>query len=85
MVHGTVMRNGKYHHHFVTKLMRQQLIYPSPGFSTLMKVSAGNSPRGLFVIEFQNAHEGFLRHFDRTYLSHTLLTFLLLLEELLLT
>ena len=39
----------------------------------------------LLVIKLQNAHEGFLRNFDGTYLSHSLLTFLLLLEELLLT
>ena len=39
----------------------------------------------LLVIKFQNAHEGFLRYFDGSYLSHTLLTFLLLFEEFLLT
>lgn len=32
----------------------------------------------LLVIKLQNAHEGFLRNFDGTYLSHPLLTFLLL-------
>ena len=39
----------------------------------------------LLIIKFKYAHEGFLRNLDRTYLSHSLLTFLLLLEELLLT
>ena len=39
----------------------------------------------LLVIKFQNAHEGFLRYFDGSYLSHTLLTFLLLFEKFLLT
>ena len=48
-------------------------------------VISDNSFKYLLIIKFQNAHEGFLRYFDGTYLSHTLLTFLLLFEELLLT
>ena len=39
----------------------------------------------LLIIELENAHEGLLRNLNGSYLPHSLLTFLLLFEELLLT
>ena len=37
------------------------------------------------LIQFQNSHECGLRHFDISYLTHTLLALLLLLQQLALT
>ena len=39
----------------------------------------------LFIIQFQNTHEGFLRDLYITNLTHSLLTFLLFFKKLLLT
>ena len=39
----------------------------------------------LFIIQFQNTHEGFLRDLYITDLTHSLLTFLLFFQKLLLT